>query len=253
MLKEAETATAIAKHVFGQSLVGVYLYGSFVSGGLRPLSDVDLIVVIDRPMSTSGRESLAASLLQASGRYPSPPGEPRCLELSVVLKSELAAPSYPARSEFLYGEWLRADVERGLLPQSFSDPGVTLMLAQARQEAVQLTGPSLAGFLPPISDKHVRRAMREAIPSLVTGLQGDERNVLLTLARMWRTADTGEFVAKDTAADWAASQVVPHDIGNTLRLAAEAYLGNAVDDWSGRATEAQRASDYLQKKVTDLL
>lgn len=252
MLKEAETATAIARHLFGEALVGVYLYGSFVSGGLRPLSDVDLIVVIDRPMSTSERESLSASLLQASGRYPNPPGEPRCLELSVVLKSELAGPTYPARSEFLYGEWLRADVESGRLPQSFSAPGVTLMLAQARQEALRLTGPNLSGLLAPIPNEHIRRAMREAIPSLVAGLKGDERNVLLTLARMWRTADTGEFVTKDVAAKWAGFQV-PTDVGDTLRFAGDAYLGNAVDEWSGRAVEAKRASDYLQKKLADLL
>lgn len=252
MHKEAETATAIAKRLFGQDLVGVYLYGSSVSGGLQPLSDVDLIVVIDGPMSLGERKGLSASLLQASGRYPNSPGKPRCLELSVVLKSELAAPTYPARSQFLYGEWLRADVECGILPQSFSDPGVTLMLAQARDEAVSLTGPSLLTLLPSVPDEIVRRAMREAIPSLVAGLVGDERNVLLTLARMWRTADTGDFVPKDMAAIWAASQV-PADVGDTLRFAGEAYLGNVVDDWSGRAAQAQRASDYLRKKVTDLL
>jgi len=252
MLKEAETATSIAQRVFGQKLAGVYLYGSSISGGLRPLSDVDLIVVIDHPMSIAERKALAASLLQASGRYPNGPGEPRCLELSVVLKSELAAPSYPARSEFLYGEWLRADVESGLLPQPFADPGVTLMLAQARQEAMPLTGPSLLDLLSPIPAGHTRRAMRDAVPSLVAGLRGDESNVLLTLARMWRTADTGKFVPKDTAANWAVPQV-PHDIGNTLRFAGEAYLGNAVGDWSYRAAEAQRASEYLQKKVMDLL
>jgi predicted nucleotidyltransferase len=252
MLKEAENATSIAAHIFGQDLVAVYLYGSFVSGGLRPQSDVDLIVVITRPMFAAERKDLAASLLQTSGRYPNPPGEPRCIELSVVLKSELAAPGYPGRCEFLYGEWLRADLEQGLAPEPFSDPGVTLMLAQAWQEAVPLTGPILSDLMPAIPTDHVRRAMREALPCLVDSLRGDERNVLLTLARMWRTAETGEFVTKDAAASWAAP-LVPSEIGDTLRFAAEAYLGNVADDWSARAAEAQRASDYLREKVLYLL
>ena len=34
--------------------------------------------------------------------------------------------------------------------------------------------------------------MRDALPSLAAGLDGDPRNVLLTLARMWRTVATGD-------------------------------------------------------------
>lgn len=136
--------------------------------------------------------------------------------------------------------------------QSFSDPGVTLMLAQARREAVPLMGPILSNLLPPISRGHVRRAMWEVLPSLVSGLQGDERNVLLTLARMWYTAVTGVFVSKDTAANWAVSHV-PADVGATLNQAREAYLGQIADEWSDRIAEAQRASDYLQSKVSDLV
>ena len=252
MLKEAETVSSIASQIFGHELVAVYLYGSGVSGALQPLSDIDLLVVIERPMFVEARLSLAASLLRISGRYPNPPGEPRCLELSVVLKSELAAPSYPGRCEFLYGEWLRADFERGPVPEPFLDPGVTLMLAQARQESVPISGPRLSDILTPIPAQHVRRAMRDAIPALVSGLQGDERNVLLTLARMWRTAATGEFVSKDAAASWVAP-LVPIEIGKTLGVAAEAYLGKAVDDWSARAAEAQQASNYLQGELLDLL
>lgn len=252
MLKEAEAVIAIATHIFGQELVAAYIYGSAVSGGLRPRSDVDLTFVISRPMSAADRKSLAASLLKVSGRYPNPPGEPRCIELSVVLASDLAAPGYPGRSEFLYGEWLRADVESGLVPEPFSDPGVTLMLAQARQEAVPLIGPDLSDLLPEIPADQVRRAMREAIPSLVAGLAGDERNVLLTLARMWRTAETGAFVTKDAAASWAAP-LLPAGIADTLKFAGDAYLGKVADDWSTRAAEAQRASHYLQNRVLSLL
>ncbi|MNT99209.1 Streptomycin 3''-adenylyltransferase [compost metagenome] len=69
---------------------------------------------------------------------------------------------------------------------------------------------------------------------------------------MWRTAATGEFVSKDAAASWVAP-LVPIEIGETLGVAAEAYLGKAVDDWSARAAEAQQASDYLQGRLLDLL
>jgi predicted nucleotidyltransferase len=57
MFKEAEAVTTIATQIFGHGLVAVYLYGSFVSGGLRPQSDVDLIIVIDRPMTAAERKA----------------------------------------------------------------------------------------------------------------------------------------------------------------------------------------------------
>jgi hypothetical protein len=88
----------------------------------------------------------------------------------------------------------------GEVPRPVSDPEFTLVLAQARQEARALVGPAAAELLPPIPDDHVRQAMRDVLPSLLANLTGDEGNVLLTLARMSRTATTGEFVTKDAAA-----------------------------------------------------
>lgn len=252
MLVEAENYRDIAQQTFGAKLVGVYLYGSAISGGLRPLSDIDLIVVIDETMTPKERDRLTASLLKSSGTYPNLPGEPRCVELSVIVRSELATPKYPAKCEYLYGEWLRGDLEKGLMLERFANPGVTLTLAQAFDEALPVSGPELSDLLTPIPMEQVRLAMREALPTLVEGLRGDERNVLLTLARMWRTADQGVFVSKDEAADWAVSRV-PQEIGQLLAYARAAYLGTVKDDWSTRTTEAQRASDYLQRSVLNLL
>jgi hypothetical protein len=190
--------------------------------------------------------------MKISGTYPNRPGEPRCIELSIMLKSELAAPEYPARSEFLYGEWLRGHIEKGAVPEPLSDPGVTLMLAQARQEAVPVVGPDLSDLLSEIPADQVRRAMCDALPSLVGSLHGDERNVLLTLARMWRTAETGEFVTKDAAVDWAIPRLPP-EIGHLLEYARAAYLGSVTDDWKSRGAESQRTLDYLHTKVLALL
>jgi predicted nucleotidyltransferase len=193
-------ALKIVKDRFDGSLLAVYLHGSAVSGGLRPQSDVDLLVVTERPMTDAMRASLLAALMRTSGRHPASLDGPRCIELMVFLKSHLSASAYPARSAFIYGEWLRDAFGAGDVPRPVSDPEFTLVLAQARQEARALVGPAAAELLPPIPDDHVRQAMRDVLPSLLANLTGDEGNVLLTLARMSRTATTGEFVTKDAAA-----------------------------------------------------
>lgn len=110
----------------------------------------------------------------------------------------------------------------------------------------------LRDFLAEIPMEQVRRAMREGLPTLLANLQGDERNVLLTLARMWRTAATGEFVTKDVAADWAVPHL-PDQPAQTLLHARDAYLGEIKDDWTNRQEEVGKAAAYLHQQIISLL
>ncbi|MGE5460108.1 MAG: nucleotidyltransferase domain-containing protein, partial [Solirubrobacterales bacterium] len=54
----------------GPDLVGAYLHGSAVLGGLRPHSDLDVLAVSERQMTRPERASLIARLLAISGPYP---------------------------------------------------------------------------------------------------------------------------------------------------------------------------------------
>nr|WP_274423885.1 aminoglycoside adenylyltransferase family protein [Chelativorans sp. YIM 93263] len=249
---QARTATEALESILQDALLAVYLHGSAVSRGLRPQSDVDLLAIIDSPLTEKQRRRLLSTLLRISGRHPVQPGGPRCLEVMVLLKADLAALDFPARTEFIYGEWLRDDFEAGQLPKAGVDPENTLILAQARQEAFPLFGPDAKELLPEIPWEHICRAMRDALPALLDGLCGDERNVLLTLARMWRTAATGEFITKDAAATWAARQM-PEQESETLIYAREAYLGKIDDDWGNRPTAAQQTAAHLRQRVSELL
>lgn len=249
---QARAATAILRDVLGDGLLAVYLHGSAASGKLRPQSDIDLLAVVDRGMTDDQRKDLLTGLLQISGHHPAAPGGPRCIEVIVFRLSDLSENAFPARAEFTYGEWLRDEFEVGERPMPTSDPEYTLVLAQARQEAVTLFGPIVSTLLPQIPPKQIRQAMRDALPSLLKGLRGDERNVLLTLARMWRTARTGEFVTKDAAADWAVPQILDRDAA-TLNYARNAYLGEIVDEWESRWDDAQRLAELLTERITNLL
>ncbi|MXQ13106.1 aminoglycoside adenylyltransferase family protein [Microvirga makkahensis] len=249
---EALNALKIVEELFDGSLLAVYLHGSAVSGGLRPRSDVDLLVVTECPMTDVMRSDLVTSLLRISGRHPASPAGPRCIELMVFLKSDLSASAYPARSEFVYGEWMREAFEAGDLPEPVSNPELTLALAQARQEARALIGPGAEELLPRIPDAHVRQAMSDALPPLLDNLAGDERNILLTLARMWRTATTGGFVPKDVAAEWAIPRL-PEDIAEVLICARDAYLDRINDTLKARQVEVRRAASYLHQQITRML
>lgn len=245
---EADKALLIIKKQLAKSLLAVYLHGSAVAGGLRPHSDVDLLVVIDQPLTPEAREHLAAELMMISGRYPFDPDGRRPLELLVFLRTDLAAPPYPARCEFIYGEWLRHDYARGEIPKPVYDPELTLVLAQSRQEAKPLLGPNASELLPAVPRPDIHRAIGDALPTLIDTLQGDERNVLLTLARMWRTLMTGEFVSKDVAANWATARL-PAEQAAILDDARAAYLGKGEGDWQNRQQDVRRTVNSLHDHV----
>lgn len=52
----------------GDELVGVWLYGSFASGDVRPDSDIDLAILTRRPLPGDRLRELALELIDLSGR-----------------------------------------------------------------------------------------------------------------------------------------------------------------------------------------
>jgi len=223
-----------------------------VSGGLRPLSDIDLLAVVDGPIGDPERKALLDALLQASGHYPAPEGAPRPIELTVFDSTQLRGLGQPPRAEFLYGEWLRSAFEAGDIPEPFTSPDLALILAQARLTADPIAGPAAVDLLPVVSPESVRSAMLDALPALIDDLDGDERNVLLTLARMWRTAERGDFVSKDAAATWCIP-LLPEATAATLARASDAYLTGNDPDWRNRRAEVHEAAIVLRERAVAAL
>ncbi|AJE47703.1 aminoglycoside nucleotidyltransferase ANT9 [Celeribacter indicus] len=250
--EQIQSALLILQRSLGDALLGVYLHGSAVSGGLRPQSDIDLLAVVESELTGNQRNGLLRNLLHLSGRHPAVPGGPRCLEVMIFRRSDLARGDHPVRAEFVYGEWLRDAFEAGESPMPEHDPEYSLVIAQARQQAIPLLGPPGDDLLPEVSPEHIRQAMRGALPDLLDGLHGDERNVLLTLARMWHTASTGVFVTKDAAADWAIPRLSASD-AMTLDYARRAYLGEITDDWSSQGDAARQLAGHMGGCVSNSL
>jgi len=209
-------------------LLGFYLYGSAVLSGLRPDSDVDLLMVTERSLSVDERERLVRFLFQFSGRRAIVlPGRP--LELTSVVRDDVVPWSYPPRCDFLYGEWLRTEFADGRLPQPHVAQDLAVLLTTLQQHALVLRGPDPADLLRPVPPSDLRRSLFDSLAPLLDDLVGDERNVLLTLARMLVTLETGEIVAKDEAVR-RILPVVRESDHSVLALTAGGYLGQCQDD-----------------------
>lgn len=157
----------------------------------------------------------------------------------------------PTSTPIAFGEWLRPELERDAVAAPSEDPDVAIIVAAARSHSVAFKGPPLAQLIDPVPEVDLRSAMIDVLPQVTQGFPGDERNVILTLARIWVGLSSGDIVSKDEAAAKLLKHIDPV-YRPTLDLARRAYLGEARDDWDAREQAARAFVEYAEHEIRRL-
>lgn len=123
-----------------------------------------------------------------------------------------------------------------------------MLLTTVQQHVQVVRGADPVELLPSVPSADLFRSFHDGLAPLLDDLVGDERNVLLTLARMVVTLKTGEILSKDEA----VSRIVP-SLGESersvLNLAASGYLGELEDDWSTKQGPALATAACLAEQI----
>lgn len=246
-------AREVVERHLGPTLLAAYLYGSALHGGLKPCSDVDLLAVAAARPDESTRRALMLDLLKISA----PPRRSallRPLEVTVVLRDDIVPWRYPAMRELQFGEWLRKDILAGRFEPPAVDPDLAILLTQARQSSVALVGPPAESLLDPVPESDLRNALHDTLALWNTpqDWSGDERNVVLTLARIWYSAATGQIAPKDAAADWASERLHAQH-RSVLFEAQQAYLGNREDRLASRGDQVAEFVHFVKGEIARAL
>ena len=149
--EQLDRVAGLVREVLGPSVVGAYLFGSAVLGGLRRESDLDVLVVSKRHTTREEKQRLVERLLAISGR-PTPNGRLRRVELTIVVESELKPWRYPPSFDFQYGDWLRTEFERGVLEPwpTKVNPDLAALLTMVLLADAPVLGPPPAAVLDPV-------------------------------------------------------------------------------------------------------
>ncbi|MFD4664821.1 aminoglycoside adenylyltransferase family protein [Streptomyces halstedii] len=249
-MDQIERTVALVRDVVEDDLLGIYLHGSAVSGGLVPASDLDVLAVTRRSLDDRGRRALLQGLLEISGLT----AAVRPVELTVVVRSEVRPWRSPPTCDFLYGEWLRDELTTGGPPRPCPLPDLAVALTTVLAGDHPLTGPPPSELLDPVPHADLVRASVGGIPELLGDLDNDTRNVLLTLARVWTTLATGRIEPKDTAATWALARLPPEH-RPVLEHARFLYLHRSYADetWSAALRDRVRPHvDEVLRRIDDL-
>jgi streptomycin 3"-adenylyltransferase len=149
--EQLDAVVALARDTLGADLLGLYLFGSAVQGGLKPDSDLDVLAVSARRLTLDEKRRLALALMDLSRHAHSPPGSRR-LELTVVVGADVRP--WPIdrapRFDFQYGNWLRADFAAGNWePWPPENPDVATLATMTLLHSRPLLGPPPASCSTP--------------------------------------------------------------------------------------------------------
>lgn len=247
--QQLDRVVALVRDVLGPDALGAYLFGSAVLSGLRPQSDLDVLVVSTRATTRGDKQRLVDRLLAISGRT-TPQGRWRRVELTIVVESEVKPWRYPPSFDFQYGDWLRSAFESGELEPwpSPTNPDLASLISLVLLADTPLLGPPPAELFDPVPPADSLRAMLGGMDGLLGDLDSDTGNVVLTLARIWSTVETGGVRSKDAAADWALSRL-PEEHRAVLARARAVYLGDEDDRWDDLRQQVRAHADHVVAEI----
>jgi len=190
------------KSIFGQKLVGLYLYGSLVTGDFDPeCSDIDLVAALSSDID-----------------------EQECDQLR-KMHNDFAQQhrQWDDRIEVVYLSANALQTYRSQISQiAVISPGESLYVREAgsdwllnwyivREKGMTLFGPSPKLLIDPISQEEVLSTTREEAKSWrewikYTRRRGAQAFAILTMCRAFYTLKEGGVVSKKRAATWAEKE-----------------------------------------------
>jgi streptomycin 3"-adenylyltransferase len=246
-----QACAELERHL-AETILAIHLFGSAVEGGLKPSSDVDLLATVSEAPTEAARRALMKGLLAVS-RPPAEDVRLRPLEVTVVVHSQVVPWRYPPRRELQFGEWLRHDLQSDRFEEPTLDHDLAILLSKIRQHSVSLKGPEAKTLFDPVPRADLVRSLRDTVAQWnePEDWAGDERNIVLALARCWYTASSGEIASKEAAADWLLDQEQGAN-RMVLSKARAAYLGEANDDLARYPAEMAAFVIHARRSVEQL-
>jgi len=241
----------VAQHL-GRNLMAVHLYGSAIDGRLQFYSDIDLLVTVHEPIDGLQREALMTGLLEISA-FPGTSCKYRALEVTVVVYAHLVPWRFAPQRDMQFGEWLRDDIRAGVYEPMQADPDIAILLTKVRKSSVPLIGEEADMIFAAVPKSDLLKAFQYSLElwQEPADLQGDERNIILTLARIWYSVVTGEIIGKDEAATWLLPQL-SEEHAATLQAARSEYLGLSVMDWTAAMPSVERFVWFAKAHIIEL-
>jgi Domain of unknown function (DUF4111)/Nucleotidyltransferase domain len=195
-----ERLAAACVDILPSIVVAAILHGSLTLDDFRPgRSDLDLLLVVERGLTTSEAEALVDLV---GGADPGPAGG---IDLLVVTRATAARPADHPGRELLVGRYPGPNDDLEVEGRDDDVPDVWPELSMARATGRALVGAEPRSFMGEVPVDRVRANGTSWLRTWLERTDDDENAALmvLTACRIWRFAVDGEHSSKSAAARWA--------------------------------------------------
>ncbi|MBL7259378.1 nucleotidyltransferase domain-containing protein [Paractinoplanes lichenicola] len=177
----------------------IILHGSLAAGGFRPgQSDIDLLVVVDTPLTDAQIAALTAYARTTAL------GDAAGLDLHVVTTAVARDPTPAPPLELFIGRSTELEIETRVP----SAPDLPAELSMARAQGRSLFGPAPHELLAPVPDAWIIARGRHWLRTWLTLTDDLDHLEFMhqTACRIWHLAATGHYCSKQDAVAWAHAQ-----------------------------------------------
>jgi len=211
-----------------KNLVGLYLHGSLAMGGFNPArSDLDLLVVIERPLAPEIKRDLLRLLLQLSKKpYP--------IEISFLSLQDLHPWRYPTPYQLHFSEDWRSRCEEQLALEAGqredtsreqpTDPDLAAHITVLRARGIRLYGNPITEVFPPVPREDYVDSIVQDFHWAKEHLERDPVYFVLNACRVWAFLRDGQILSKAEAGEWAM-RTLPERFLPLVGAAWELYSG----------------------------
>lgn len=196
-----------SKEILRDNLVGIYLHGSSVMGCFNPQkSDIDLIIVVDRPMSDPVKREYMGMVVGYNALGPA-----KGIEMSVVLRAVCRPFVYPTPYELHFSaghlEWYTEDPDGYIRELNGTDKDLA-----AHFTIINKRGRCLFGA--PIEEVFAEVPPYEYMDSIWYDVEGAAEEITeypmyltLNLARVLAYREEGLILSKKEGGEWAMDRL----------------------------------------------
>ena len=199
--------TERSKEILGDNLVGIYLHGSAVMGCFNPeKSDIDLIIVVERPLS----DPVKRAYMEMATAY-SAMGPKKGIEMSVVLRAVCKPFVYPTPFELHFSEghadWYRNDPDDYIRRMNGTDKDLAAHFTIINKRGRCLYGAPIAEVFAEVPLADYMDSIWFDVESAVEEIAKYPMYLILNLARVLAYKEEGLVLSKKEGGEWAIDRL----------------------------------------------
>ena len=235
-----------SKEILGNNLVGVYLHGSLVMGCFNPQkSDIDLIIVINEPLSDSVKKAYMEMVVEHNARGPK-----KGIEMSIVLRKVCKPFIYPTPFELHFSnghlEWYKENPDEYIREMNETDKDLAAHFTIINKRGKCLYGPSIKEVFSEVPASDYMNSIWYDVEHAKKEIKHYPMYLTLNLARVLAYKEEGLVLSKKEGAEWALNKL-PNEYHSLISDALCEYVENA--DVVYDKTIAKHYAKYMIKRI----